>query len=120
MVRGKQLTDSNGVAYSHTCYPVWTRSRTVHVHFIVTVDGRSTLTLDDDVTMTQPLDKTRDERDTTNQDDNGVPADQIAASMFSTQRMTDGGLLPDQAILISRQACALDNGLPRDLPLPIL
>ena len=131
--RGKQITDDKGHVYFDTCFPGWYQSRTVHVHFIITVAGTSTLTsqlvfddaLDDEIIATQPIYKARGARDTTNKNDNVVPADKLDTYTFSTQRMSDGAMLAYKTIAIPTRMCSLGGpGFghpppPRDDLLPI-
>jgi protocatechuate 3,4-dioxygenase beta subunit len=43
-LRGTQIADDSGIAEFRTIYPGWYRGRTPHIHFMVFVDDRTTLT----------------------------------------------------------------------------
>jgi protocatechuate 3,4-dioxygenase beta subunit len=117
--RGKQTTDANGLAYFDGCFPGWYSGRTIHVHFIVTVNGQSTLTsqlvfpdtLDDAIVATQPIYKSRGSRDTTNATDTAVPSSADADYSFAWQQMTDGAMLAWKTLTVrassTEQTCSL-------------
>jgi protocatechuate 3,4-dioxygenase beta subunit len=116
--RGIQTADANGRVDFDTCFPGWYSSRTIHIHFIVRVNGTEYVTsqfvfddaLDDEIVATQPLYNTRGARDTTNATDNVVSADTAAAYSFQTQRMADGAMLAWKAIVVrSSTSAALCN-----------
>lgn len=120
--RGKQVTDASGVAYFDSCYPGWYSGRTIHVHFIITVDGQSTVTsqfvfddtLNDEIVGTQPIYSDRGARDTTNATDTAVPAASAAAYSFETQQMPDGALLAWKTVVVrassTESSCQLGGG----------
>ena len=120
--RGNQVTDADGLAYFDTCYPGWYSGRTIHVHFIVTVNGQSTLTsqfvfddtLNDEIIGTQPIYADRGARDTTNATDTAVPAASAAAYSFQTQQLPDGALLAWKTIVVrtssTEASCQLGGG----------
>ncbi len=75
-LRGKQITDADGVVEFHTIYPGWYRGRTTHIHFKASTDGGSLVTsqlyFPDETTAAvaeeQPY-ATRGAPDTTNEQD---------------------------------------------------
>jgi protocatechuate 3,4-dioxygenase beta subunit len=106
--RGKQTTDANGVVFFDTCFPGWYASRTVHVHFTITVGSKSLTSqyvfddaLDDAIVATQPIYDARGKRDTTNVTDSVVSASTYQQFMFQTERMADGAMLAWKAIVLS-------------------
>jgi protocatechuate 3,4-dioxygenase beta subunit len=113
--RGKQTTDANGVCFFDTCFPGWYAGRTLHVHFIVTASGKSTLTsqfvfddaLVDAIVADQPLYKDRGSRTTTNQNDSVIKPAEAAGYAFTTQQMPDGAMLAAKTIIVSTTSCAL-------------
>jgi protocatechuate 3,4-dioxygenase beta subunit len=106
--RGKQTTDSNGVAIFDTCYPGWYASRTVHVHLTISVAGSAYVTtqlcfddaLDDAIIASQPLYDQRGARDTTNSSDTVFSASDYQNYEFQVQRMTDGAMLAWKTIIV--------------------
>jgi protocatechuate 3,4-dioxygenase beta subunit len=106
--RGIQTTDATGVVYFDTCFPGWYSSRTVHVHFTITVGSKSFTSqyvfedsLDDEIIASQPIYKDRGGRDTTNTTDSVVSATTYQNFLFQTERMSDGALLAWQSITLS-------------------
>lgn len=114
--RGKQTTDANGICYFDSCYPGWYSGRTIHVHFIATINGQSTLTsqfvfddaLNDDIIGSQAIYSERGARDTTNSNDNVVSSADAAAYSFSTQRMSDGAMLAWKTIVVRTTSAACE------------
>jgi protocatechuate 3,4-dioxygenase beta subunit len=106
--RGVQTTDATGVVYFDTCFPGWYPSRTVHVHFTITL-GSKTFTsqyvfddaLDDSIIATQPVYGARGSRDTTNLTDSVVSASTYQSFLFQTAQMSDGAMLAWQSIVLS-------------------
>jgi hypothetical protein len=83
------MCTDNDPAYTSS---MWFRGKQVTDAFIVTVDGKSTLTsqfvfddaLDDEIIATQPIYKDRGARDTTNKTDDVVPTDKRDAYAYKT------------------------------------
>ncbi len=75
-LRGKQITDANGLVEFETIYPGWYPGRTVHIHFKAYEDDRSFVTsqmyFPDDITdviyLAEPY-SARGPRSTTNEND---------------------------------------------------
>jgi protocatechuate 3,4-dioxygenase beta subunit len=113
--RGKQVTDANGLCFFDSCFPGWYSSRTIHVHFIITVNGVSSLTsqfffddtLDDEIVAGQPIYKDRGARDTTNATDSVISAAEAPAYSFETEQMPDGAMLAWKTIVVPEAMCAL-------------
>jgi hypothetical protein len=106
--RGKQTTDADGIVTFDTCFPGWYSSRTVHVHFTMTVGSTSFTSqfvfddaLDDEIIGAQPIYSARGKRDTTNTTDTVVSASTSAQFQFETQKMSDGALLAWKSIVLS-------------------
>lgn len=105
--RGVQTTDADGRVDFDSCFPGWYRSRTVHIHFTVTLNGRSftsQLVFDQalvaEIFATHAEYKQFGQPDTTNATDNVVKADP-AAYTLETARMTDGAMLASKDLIVS-------------------
>jgi protocatechuate 3,4-dioxygenase beta subunit len=117
--RGKQTTDSNGVVFFDTCFPGWYSSRTIHVHFSVTIGGTNYVTaqlffadsLDDEIVDTQPIYKDRGARDTTNATDMVISSSTVGDYEFQTSQMTDGAMLAWKTLIVrksqSESSCSI-------------
>ena len=81
-LRGKQITDANGLVEFETIYPGWYPGRTVHIHFKAYADERTFMTsqiyFPDDITdviyLAEPY-AARGPRSTTNETDRILNAD---------------------------------------------
>lgn len=99
-LRGRQITDGDGVASFLSVYPGWYAGRTVHVHLRILVDGRELLVtqllfddaLSDIIFADHPDYRGRSGRDTTNGDDGVFAADAAASYIFDVEKL-DGGVL---------------------------
>lgn len=99
-LRGRQITDSDGVVNFLTVYPGWYSGRTVHIHMRILVGGRellvSQLLFDDvlsDIIFTgHPDYRGRPGRDTTNGDDGVFTAGEAASYIFDVEKL-EGGVL---------------------------
>ena len=106
--RGVTTCDEDGTAWFSTCFPGWYPGRAVHIHFIVNVYGRRTLTsqlafddgLVDEILASQPTYAARGEPDTHNRDDGIFPTRGIEAFRMHTERMPDGVLLGWKTLML--------------------
>ena len=107
--RGITTSDSQGNAWFSTCFPGWYPGRAVHIHFMVTVNGRTTITsqlgfddaLVDGILDTQPAYAHRGKPDTHNRDDGIFPSRGFDAFAMHTARMPDGVLLAWKTLMLS-------------------
>lgn len=99
--RGVQTTDAKGRVDFDTCFPGWYSSRSIHIHFTITIGGVEYVTsqlffadaLDDEIVGSQPLYDTRGARDTTNTTDNVIGGESdLTKYEFETAKMTDGAM----------------------------
>lgn len=99
--RGVQTTDAKGRVDFDTCFPGWYSSRTIHIHFTITIGGVEYVTsqlffddtLDDEIVGTQTLYSSRGKRDTTNTTDNVIGGESdLSKYTFETAQMTDGAM----------------------------
>jgi len=121
--RGVQTTDAKGRVDFDSCFPGWYSGRTIHIHFTIRVNGAEYVTsqlffddaLSDEVVSTQPIYKDRGERDTTNENDSVVSADEAANSTFQTKQMPDGALLAWKTLVVrsslANAQCSLSGGM---------
>ncbi|WP_035201145.1 protocatechuate 3,4-dioxygenase [Agrobacterium tumefaciens] len=99
-LRGRQITDANGVASFLTIYPGWYGSRTPHIHLRVLVDDRELLIsqllfddrLNDMIYGQHPDYAGRPRRHTKNDSDFVFSTSEIAQFTFDVERL-DGGIL---------------------------
>ncbi len=105
--RGVQTTDEDGRVDFDTCFPGWYRGRTIHIHFTVSLNGRSftsQLVFDDDLVSeifgAHPEYKGFGQPDTTNANDNVVGRGDIAGYTLTTARMSDGAMLASKDLVV--------------------
>lgn len=105
--RGVQTTDDDGRVDFDSCFPGWYRGRTIHIHFTVSVNGKSfTSQLVFDQTLVGEIFTSHDEYkgyglpDTTNASDNVVGSGDIASFTLVTSRMNDGAMLAAKEIQV--------------------
>jgi len=99
-LRGRQLTDADGVASFLTVYPGWYSSRAPHIHMRILVGGRELKitqllfddSLNDLVYGRHPDYETRPARDTLNGGDTVFPAAEVSRFIFEVERLDDGAL----------------------------
>ena len=99
-LRGRQLTDANGIANFITVYPGWYGGRTPHIHLRILVKQRELLisqllfddALNDLIYQGHPDYAKRPARSTTNQGDMMFSVADIARFTFDTTRL-DAGLI---------------------------
>ncbi|MGC4095239.1 MAG: hypothetical protein QM756_46420 [Polyangiaceae bacterium] len=120
--RGMQTSDENGRVDFDSCFPGWYSSRTIHVHFSVRIGQTEYVTsqlffddaLSDQIVAGEPLYRERGARDTTNQNDGVVSANEVGAYSFQTERMADGVMLAWKTLVIRGSAdsalCSLAGG----------
>jgi protocatechuate 3,4-dioxygenase beta subunit len=105
--RGVQTSGADGIVLFDTCFPGWYPGRAIHIHFSVTVNGRSSTSqvffdqaLIDQVFLEhvdyQPFGKP----DTSNARD-GVGGRGIAAMTVDTRRMNDGAMLAFKDVIVT-------------------
>ena len=95
-LRGKQVTDANGVAEFETIYPGWYPTRAVHVHFMAYTDEEHLVTsqfyfpdaISEAVYQTVPY-AARGPHPVTNDDDGIFPGDTVDNSLIG--RVTENG-----------------------------
>jgi protocatechuate 3,4-dioxygenase beta subunit len=106
--RGVQTSNSDGVVYFDSCFPGWYRGRTVHIHFTVTVNGKSTtsqLVFDDtlvtSIFASHPEYSAYGQPDTQNATDNVVGGQDVSKFVLTTAQMTDGAMLASKDLIVS-------------------
>lgn len=101
-LRGYQTTDSDGRVTFDSIFPGWYSSRTTHVHFIVSINGKATDTsqLMFDETLTTAIYtehtsyKSRGNKDTTNANDNVIKGGlALSTALMSYAQQSDGAIL---------------------------
>ena len=88
-LRGKQVTDANGIAEFETIYPGWYPTRAVHIHFMAYTDERHLVTsqlyfpdtVSEAVYQTAPY-AARGLHPVTNDDDGIFPGDTVDSSLI--------------------------------------
>ncbi|MEO9340430.1 protocatechuate 3,4-dioxygenase [Mesorhizobium sp. SB112] len=99
-LRGRQITDANGVASFLTVYPGWYSSRAPHIHMRILVGGQELLisqllfddNLNDLIYHGHPEYLARPQRDTMNGGDTVFSASEVESFIFDVDRL-DGGIL---------------------------
>lgn len=105
--RGAQTTDDDGRVSFDSCFPGWYRGRTPHIHYAVTVNGRSfasQLVFDQDLVQ-EIFESHTDysqygQPDTTNASDNVVGNAKLATYVCTTERMADGAMLASKELVV--------------------
>ncbi len=105
--RGAQTTDDSGRVAFDTCFPGWYPGRAIHIHFTVSLDGRSftsQLVFDDDLVKeifaSHPEYLPFGQPDTTNATDNIVGRGDLASYTLTTARMSDGAMLASKDLVV--------------------
>lgn len=109
-LRGRQITDADGVASFLTVYPGWYSGRTPHIHMRILLDGSelkiSQLLFDDSlndlVYQGHPDYAGRPTRDTLNGGDGIFSASDAARFIFDVERLDDGALQASYTIGVAR------------------
>lgn len=99
-LRGRQITDKDGVVNFLSVYPGWYSGRTVHIHLRILVGGQELLitqllfddALSDIIFAGHPDYRERSGRDTMNGDDGVFSASEAAAYIFDVEKL-EGGVL---------------------------
>jgi protocatechuate 3,4-dioxygenase beta subunit len=104
--RGVQTTDANGVVSFDTCFPGWYRGRAIHIHFTVSLGGKSYASqlIFDQTLITEIFTSHVDyesfgQPDTPNATDMVVMGD-LPAHTLDTARMSDGAMLASKQIAV--------------------
>jgi protocatechuate 3,4-dioxygenase beta subunit len=104
--RGVQTSDDNGRVDFDSCFPGWYRGRTVHVHYTVSLNGKSFTsqlvwdqTLVAEIFANHPEYKGYGQPDTPNATDNVVGNANLATYVVTAARMTDGAMLASKQIV---------------------
>lgn len=105
--RGAQTTDADGRVAFDTCFPGWYRGRAIHIHYSVTLDGKTFTSqvafdqaLIDEIFTTHPEYKDFGKPDTPNATDNVIGNASLATYMLNTQRMSDGAMLASKELIV--------------------
>jgi protocatechuate 3,4-dioxygenase beta subunit len=99
-LRGRQISDNDGIVSFLSVYPGWYPGRTVHVHMRILLGEAELLitqllfddALSDIIFAGHPDYRARPSRDTMNGDDGVFPAGDVAAYIFDVEKL-DGGIL---------------------------
>ncbi|MFO0663962.1 MAG: hypothetical protein U0174_08425 [Polyangiaceae bacterium] len=109
--RGVQTTDAAGRVDFDTCFPGWYRGRTIHIHFTVTVGGKSFTSqlvfeqsLISEIFSSHPEYKGYGQPDTPNATDNVVGNQNLATFTLETSRMADGAMLAAKNLVVPLSA----------------
>ncbi len=104
--RGVQTSDADGRVDFDSCFPGWYRGRAVHIHFTVTVDGKSSTSqlVFDQALVTEIFTnhaeyKGYGQPDTPNATDNVVRGN-VEAFTLTTARMSDGAMLASKVLVV--------------------
>lgn len=109
-LRGYQYSDSDGRVTIDSIFPGWYASRTTHVHFIITANGKtyvtSQLLFDETLTTAvytqHPSYKARGDKDTTNANDMvGAGFSSLSSAIMSFSQQSDGAMVVWKAITIA-------------------
>ena len=105
--RGVQNTDADGIVYFDTCFPGWYRGRTIHIHYTVTVNGKSftSQVVFDDALVKEIFASHAEymqfgQPDTTNSVDNVVGNNALSTYVLSTERQSDGAMLAWKQLVV--------------------
>lgn len=106
--RGVQTTDPSGRVDFDTCFPGWYRGRAIHIHYTVSLDGRSYTSqlvfdqaLVNDIFTNHPDYRSFGLPDTPNASDNVVGNANLASYVTTAARMSDGALLASKQLVVS-------------------
>lgn len=105
--RGVQTTTADGIVYFDTCFPGWYPGRAIHIHFTVSVGGRSVTSqvffdqdLIDGIFRDHPDYAQFGAPDTPNARD-GVSGSDLASLILQAARMPDGAMLAWRDLVIA-------------------
>jgi protocatechuate 3,4-dioxygenase beta subunit len=103
--RGAQTTDAAGRVDFDTCFPGWYRGRAIHIHYSVSLGGRSFTSqlafdqaLIDEIFASHPEYEGYGQPDTTNAGDNIVRGDSY---LLQTSRMRDGAMMAAKVLVVN-------------------
>jgi protocatechuate 3,4-dioxygenase beta subunit len=106
--RGLQTTDADGRVDFDSCFPGWYRGRAIHIHYTVTLNGKSYTsqlvfdqTLIADIFANHAEYKGFGQPDTPNASDNVVGNANLASYTLTTARMSDGAMLASKQLVVS-------------------
>jgi protocatechuate 3,4-dioxygenase beta subunit len=106
--RGAQTTDADGRVDFDSCFPGWYRGRAIHIHYTVSLDGKSytsQLVFEEDlineIFTTHAEYKSYGLPDTPNASDNVVGNANLASYVLTTARMTDGAMLASKQLVVN-------------------
>ncbi|MBK6695309.1 MAG: protocatechuate 3,4-dioxygenase [Myxococcales bacterium] len=106
--RGVQTSDANGRVDFDTCFPGWYPGRAIHIHFTVSLAGKShTSQLVFDQALVDEIFSTHEEYkgyglpDTTNAKDNVVGNVDLPTFTLTVARMADGAMLAAKELVVS-------------------
>ncbi|MBX3219804.1 MAG: protocatechuate 3,4-dioxygenase [Labilithrix sp.] len=106
--RGAQTTDERGRVDFDSCFPGWYRGRAIHIHYTVSLAGRSFTSqlvfdqsLVEEIFADHPEYKGYGQPDTSNATDNIVSRGDLASYTLTTARMSDGAMLASKDLVVS-------------------
>ena len=119
-LRGKQVTDLNGIAEFETIYPGWYPTRAVHIHFMAYTDEGRLVTsqlyfpdaVSEAVYQTEPY-AARGPHRVTNDDDGIIPGDRAGNSLIGDVTANGGGYTISLSVGVTPGARSAGNeGFP--------
>ncbi|MDB4937524.1 MAG: hypothetical protein JWP87_4496 [Labilithrix sp.] len=106
--RGTQTTAADGRVDFDSCFPGWYRGRAIHIHYTVSLNGKSYTSqlvfeqdLIDEIFTTHAEYKGFGLPDTPNASDNVVGNANLASYMLVTSRLGDGALMAAKQLVVS-------------------
>ncbi|MFO0676129.1 MAG: hypothetical protein U0169_06325 [Polyangiaceae bacterium] len=106
--RGVQTTDARGRVDFDTCFPGWYRGRAIHIHFTVSLNGKSyTSQLAFDQTVIQDVFANHSEYksfgqpDTPNATDNIVGGANLPTFLLDVSRLDDGAMMAAKVLVVN-------------------
>ena len=119
-LRGKQVTDANGIAEFETIYPGWYPTRAVHIHFMAYTDERHLVTsqlyfpdtVSEAVYQTEPY-AVRGLHPVTSDDDGIFPGDKVDSSLIGHVTENGEGYMISLSVgVTSGSGSAANEGFP--------
>jgi protocatechuate 3,4-dioxygenase beta subunit len=106
--RGAQTTDADGRVDFDSCFPGWYRGRAIHIHYTVSLNGKSYTSqlvfdqaLIDEIFTTHPEYSPFGLPDTPNATDNVVGNANLASYMLVTSRLSDGAMMAAKQLVVN-------------------
>jgi protocatechuate 3,4-dioxygenase beta subunit len=106
--RGAQTSDADGRVAFDSCFPGWYRGRAIHIHYTVSLNGKSYTSqlifeqsLVDEVFTTHAEYNGFGRPDTPNATDNVVGNANLQSYVLTTARMADGAMLASKQLVVS-------------------